>query len=263
MKCARGMLLGLVLFFLSTGNSFGDTIHLQPTDRVPSASGEVSVEHNGATMRLEVKADGMKPATLFGGDYNTYIVWAISNDGAAENIGELLLDGDEGRLRSSITSNAFTVIVTAEPHYLVSVPSSFVVLEEKSERRTPRYRTVRGMYYFERETLDDVKDAKGEVQTGVKQAFTAVRLAQRAGASTLAREAFAEAQRSLDETLSLSRERKDPHEIDAQARETIHLAVAAQNLAEGRAISAAVDTAGKAREGEAARLKSAARGARK
>jgi hypothetical protein len=80
-----------------------------------------------------------------------------------------------------------------------------------------------------------VKQARGKVHTEVRQAFTAVRLAQRAEAGRLAPEALQEAQRALDRTLDLWRRRVDHSEIAAQGRETVKLAVTAQQLAEDRA----------------------------
>jgi len=111
------------------------------------------------------------------------------------------------------------------------------VLENDSipQSRIIEQPVIEGLYNFARSTLDDVKGAKGKTHTEVKQAFTAVRLAQRAGAASLASQELAEAQRSLDQTLKLWRERNDRTEIAAQARETIRLAVAAQRLAHGRA----------------------------
>jgi hypothetical protein len=95
---------------------------------------------------------------------------------------------------------------------------------------------VEGFYNFARSNLDDVKEAKGEVHSEVKQAFTAVRLARRAGAATLAKDEFIVAQQSLKKTLTLWQARQERNEIAAQARETIRLAVAAQRLAEDRAL---------------------------
>src|SRR5207249_7056046 len=86
-------------------------------------------------------------------------------------------------LAASTDATSFAVLVTAEPHFLVSAPSAFVVLENRPARQAPgiRYQLLEGVYNFERSSLDDVKPAKGRVHTEVKQAFTAVRLAQRAG----------------------------------------------------------------------------------
>jgi hypothetical protein len=173
----------------------------------------------------------MKPAGLFGGDYNTYVLWAIGPDDRVENLGELILDADDGKLEASTDLQMFGVVLTAEPHYLVTIPSSFVVLETQSKDPTNvvRYEVVQKAYYFERSTLEGVKHAKGKVHTHVNQALIAVRLARRVGAAEF--EEFRSAERLLDKILDLLRREKSQGEIEELAREAVRLAVAAQNRA--------------------------------
>src|SRR6516165_1210435 len=102
-----------------------ERILLRSTDRLPEASGVVRVERRGGTTEIEVEIGSMKPASLFGGDYNTYVLWVVPSRGAAENLGEIPLDGDRGRLRASTKATAFAALVPAEPHYLVDTPSPF------------------------------------------------------------------------------------------------------------------------------------------
>jgi hypothetical protein len=195
------------------------------------------VERQGGTTEVEVELDSIKPASLFGGDYNTYVLWVVPPAGQAENLGEFVLDGSRSTLRARTTATSFAILVTAEPHFLVSAPSAFVVLEtpSKAEGRTVGLPLIEGVYNFDRSTLANVKEARGPVHSDVRQAFTAVRLAQRAGATHLASEELAQAQRALNETFDLLHQRKDRTEIAAQARKTIRLAVAAQRLAQDRA----------------------------
>ena len=218
-----------------------ERIHLRSTDRLPDAAGEVRVERKGGMTEIEVNLDSLKPALLFGGDYNTYVLWVVPPWGPVENRGEVQLEGNRGRLHASTEATSFALLITAEPHYLVTTPSAFVILEnERAQRgRMIRYQLLEGVYNFERSSLADVKEAKGEVHTDVKQAFTAVRLAQRADAARLAPKELADAQQALDQTLGLWRGRVNRAEIAAQARETIHLALAAQHLAEDRAFQGA------------------------
>jgi hypothetical protein len=215
-----------------------ERILLRSTDRLPEANGVIRVERRGGTTEIEVEIGSMEPASLFGGDYNTYVLWVVPSRGAAENLGEIPLDGDRGKLRASTTATAFAALVTAEPHYLVNTPSPFVVLQNKPDTNAPeiRYQVLEGVYNFERSTLADSKSAKGRVHTDVRQAFTAVRLAQRAGAPAAAREEFTRAEHALDQTLSLWHQHAAHNEIAAQARETVRLAVAAQRLATDRGL---------------------------
>ncbi len=222
-------------------------ISLRSTERLPEASGAVRMERKGGTTDVEVDIDSMKPASLFGGDYNTYVLWVVPPRGPAENHGEIVLNGSRGKARASTAATSFALLITAEPHYLVNSPSSFVILE--NERRVHvspiRYRVIEGVYNFERATLDNEKEARGVVHSEVRQAFTAVRLAQRAGAADVAGVEFHQAEQALNHTLVLWRQHVNRNEIAAQARETVRLAVAAQRLAMDHGLQAGrTDTEG-------------------
>jgi len=181
---------------------------------------------------IDVELRGIKPATLFGGDYNTYILWAASADDRIENLGEFELDGSQGSLHTSTSLGTFALLVTAEPHFLVERPSPFVVLlTTPSEGGVVRCRGQEGLYNFKRAELQGVKDASGPVFTAVKQAHTAVRLAQRAGARELAPSELIEAERSLDLTFARLHEGGNRNDIETLARNTVRLAVGARTLA--------------------------------
>jgi hypothetical protein len=257
MKFCGTALLGFLVCYITVGNAaagadatreasaitcfqgMSEKVPFRSTDRLPRASGEAKVERRGGTTDIEIRLDEMKPASLFGGDYNTYVLWVVSPSGRAENLGELALEGDRSTLHAVTDATTMAILVTAEPHYLVRAPSAFVVLESKgkSDARTStiEYPVLQGIYNFERSTLNDVKKATGTVHTSARQAFSAVRLARRAGAANVAMREFADAERALDETFSLLKRGINRSEIDAQARETVRLAVAAQRLAEDHA----------------------------
>jgi hypothetical protein len=219
---------------------------LRSTDRLPDAAGEARVERRGGMTEIEVHLDSLKPASLFGGDYNTYVLWIIPPRGPAENAGELQLDGNRSGLRASTKADTFALLITAEPHYLVSIPSPFVILKNISRpgAHLVPYQPIEGVYNFQRSSLADVKKARGEVHTDVRQAFTAVRLAQRAQAARYAPEALQEAQHALDQTFDLWRRRVNHSEIAARARATIRLALTAQHLAEARAFHVRLEVEG-------------------
>ena len=220
--------------------------HYTEDDLVLYHYGEGKSGREKTRREIEAHLDSLKPAALFGGDYNTYVLWIVPPRGPAENAGEFQLDGDRSSLHVSTAATTFALVVTAEPHYLVAAPSPFVILENVPQSGTARvgYEPVEGIYNFERSSLGDVKTARGKVHTEVRQAFTAVRLAQRAQAARLAPEELLEAQRALDRTLDLWRRRVDRSEIAAQARATVRLALAAQHLAEDRAFQARLEMEG-------------------
>jgi hypothetical protein len=213
-------------------------VPMRSTSRQPDASGSARLTRRSGTTEIDVRLQAMKPASLYGGDYSTYVLWIVPRSGAAKNLGEIALDGSHARLKSAADESLFGLMVTAEPHFLVSAPSSFVALAAEPGKRSGvvRQPLLEGRYEFERSTLDDVRRAGGNVHSDVRQAFTAVRLAQRAGAATLAPEEYARARRALEETFALRHEQADQTAAAAQARETVRLAVAAERIARERAL---------------------------
>jgi len=217
-------------------------LKLVPTDRIPAASGSVRVSGDAVDVRL----DGMKPALLFGGDYNTYILWVVSPDGETRNEGEFVIEGDRSRVLISTTLRTFGILVTAEPHYRVTAPSRFVVLQNEvhgEEFRKISYRTSETPYHYERDTLDDALAAKGKVRTDVHQALAAFRLAQRAHAEKYLGTEFEIIRQALDRTLRLAREKGTAEEIRVAARETVELASAAERLLREGALARQADAA--------------------
>lgn len=105
-------------------------IDFKGTPLMPDAHGEATVENRrGATM-IDAHFDHVAPPTRFGSQYLTYVVWAITPDGRAQSVGELVLNGsDKGHLQASTPFQAFALIVTAEPYFSVSQPSDVVVME--------------------------------------------------------------------------------------------------------------------------------------
>ena len=88
--------------------------------------GLVDVEINGSAVR------GLRSAHTFGKDFLTYVVWAVSTDGKASNLGELAFSGNRASNTKLTTPlQTFWLMVTAEPNYAVIDPSRSVVMYSK------------------------------------------------------------------------------------------------------------------------------------
>jgi len=100
------------------------------TDLMPSANGEAKVNSRRGSIEIDAEFGDLQIPTTFGNEYLTYVLWAISPEGRAVNLGEVLV-GDNHRSKLRVTSDlqAFALIVTAEPYYAVRQPSNLVVLE--------------------------------------------------------------------------------------------------------------------------------------
>lgn len=88
------------------------SIELRGTSRLLDANGEAKVERKRGATEVEIELDEMKPAHLFGGDYNTYVLWAVSPQGQADNLGEFLLAGNRSKLNVTTPLESFGLIVT-------------------------------------------------------------------------------------------------------------------------------------------------------
>ncbi|MEO6120469.1 MAG: OmpA family protein [Terriglobales bacterium] len=104
-------------------------VDFKGTDLMSKASGEAKVESKQGYIEIEVEFDELSKATGYGNEYLTYVLWAITPEGRAVNLGELLLNGNRGKLNVTTDLQAFALLVTAEPYYAVREPSNVVVLE--------------------------------------------------------------------------------------------------------------------------------------
>src|SRR6202022_2607705 len=97
---------------------------------MPQARCQAKVESKKGYIEIEVEFANLQKPTIFGNEYLTYILWAISPEGRAVNLGEVLV-GDNSRSKLDVTTDlqAFALVVTAEPYYAVRQPSNLVVLE--------------------------------------------------------------------------------------------------------------------------------------
>ncbi|MBV9300754.1 MAG: DUF4398 and OmpA-like domain-containing protein [Acidobacteriaceae bacterium] len=105
-------------------------IDFRGTSIAPTAKGTAEV--NGRLGRTEAKIDvkDLPSPTNFGSEFLTYVLWAITPDGHAANLGEVVLDSG-GKFSGSFTTElqSFGLIITAEPYFAVNQPSDVVVME--------------------------------------------------------------------------------------------------------------------------------------
>jgi outer membrane protein OmpA-like peptidoglycan-associated protein len=192
----------------------GDTrINFEGTALLPDAKGWAEVEGERGYIKIDARFEDLEPAGRFGREYLTYVLWAITPEGRATNLGELQVNGDDGRLEVTTELQSFALIVTAEPYFAVSQPSDVVVIEN-AVRRTGfeatqgRVETVqasyellkRGTYLMNRDPstvkLDTPKPGE---RSDLAQARNAVELARLAGADRYAADTYQKAVNLLAE----------------------------------------------------------------
>jgi outer membrane protein OmpA-like peptidoglycan-associated protein len=107
-------------------------VDFEGTGLMPGANGEAKVNSKRGAIEIEAEFGNLANPTTFGNEYLTYVLWAISPEGRAVNLGEVLV-GENHRSKVLVTTDlqAFALIVTAEPYYAVRQPSNVVVLENE------------------------------------------------------------------------------------------------------------------------------------
>jgi len=204
------------------------------TDLMPGANGQAKVESKKGYIEIEVEFGNLQKPTTFGNEYLTYILWAISPEGRAVNLGEVLV-GDNHRSKLDVTTDlqAFALVVTAEPYYAVRQPSNLVVLENIVREDTKGTTEAMNTNY-------ELLERGGYIPTGYKfdpvvlntklpleffEARNALRIAQSEGAETYANDSYQHAVQLMDKTDQYATSSHiDRKSLIAVARETVQTA---------------------------------------
>jgi Outer membrane protein and related peptidoglycan-associated (lipo)proteins len=211
------------------------------TDLMPSANGQAKVESKRGSIEIEVEFGNLQKPTTFGNEYLTYILWAISPEGRASNLGEVLVGGNR-RSKLDVTTDlqSFAMIVTAEPYYAVRQPSNVVVLENvvrtdtkgTTEAVNAKYELMeRGGYIPTGYKFDPVVlDAK--VPLEFLEARNAVRIAQSEGAEKYAADSYQHAVQLMNTADGYATEKPTPRkQLIATSREVVQTAEDARAIA--------------------------------
>jgi len=80
-----------------------------------AARGEAKVESKQGYMEVEVEFDNLQSATRFGPEFLTYVMWAITPEGRATNMGEVILNGTKSKLDVTTELQAFRLSAEGSP----------------------------------------------------------------------------------------------------------------------------------------------------
>jgi hypothetical protein len=216
-------------------------IDFSGTDLMAAAQGEARVESKRGALQIKAEFSGLEKPTTFGNEYLTYVLWAISPEGRAMNIGEVLV-GENHRSKLDVTTDlqAFAMIVTAEPYYAVRRPSNVVVLENvirpdtvgASEVVDAKFELIdRGGYIPTGYNFDPVV-LSARLPLEFYEARNAVRIARSAGAETYATTSYENAVAQLKVVDDLAAMRHvEAKELIAKSREVVQTADDAREIA--------------------------------
>jgi outer membrane protein OmpA-like peptidoglycan-associated protein len=175
-------------------------VDLRGTPIAPEATGHVDVNSRPGYIEAKATMDHLQPAQRYGPEYLTYVLWAITPEGRAKNLGEVVLEDTKSHLDVTTDLQAFALIVTAEPYFGVTQPSDVVVMENivrddtlgKVETTSVKFDLLkRGVY-----TMYVAPGKFRSVETGKKiplqllEAENAVQIAQYSNADRYAKDVF-------------------------------------------------------------------------
>jgi outer membrane protein OmpA-like peptidoglycan-associated protein len=211
------------------------------TDLMPSANGEAKVNSKRGSIEIDAEFGDLRKPTTFGNEYLTYVLWAISPEGRALNLGEVLV-GDNHRSKIRVTTDlqAFALIVTAEPYYAVRQPSNVVVLENVVRDTTKGTTEAVNAKY-------ELMERGGYIPTGYKfdpvilnarlpleffEARNALRIAQSEGAEQYASDSYQHAVQLMNNADEYAtRKHIDTKPLIAVSREAVQTSEDAREIA--------------------------------
>jgi len=209
------------------------------TDLMATASGTARVETKSNRIEIDARFVGLEDSTRFGLEYLTYVLWAVSPQGRAVNLGELVVKNRSANLKAVVDMQTFGMIVTAEPYYAVTQPGDEVVLENavpeslSSERVDAKYALIsRGSYASANTKIDNaIFGVDRKAPPELFEARNAVRIARNALADTYAASTMARAKEQLKQADDAYASRRDKKTVTTAARNAVETAEEARVLA--------------------------------
>jgi outer membrane protein OmpA-like peptidoglycan-associated protein len=213
----------------------GDTkIDFDGTPLMPMAHGSAIVSGEKGYMHIDARFDKLAPPTQFGREYLTYVLWAVTPEGRATNLGEVQRDDQDARVKVTTELQAFGLILTAEPYFAVTQPSDVVVMENvlrdntkgRAETIQAKYELLkRGSYLMNQDAGRlRIKPLEPGAPLDLAEARNAVELARLAGADRYAADTFGKASALLNDAEVAREKRRNRNDIMQPARQAAQTA---------------------------------------
>lgn len=210
-------------------------VDFRGTALMPQAKGTAKVESKQGYLEVDANFENVQPAYHFGSEYMTYVLWAITPEGRAKNLGEVLLESGRSKLDVTTDMQAFGLIVTAEPYYAVTQPSDVVVMENFIRTDTKGQWEVvdakydllpRGQYRYDAHLWErqGAPLNTATIPLELYEARNAITIAESAGADRYAQDTMAKARDSM--------QRADAYQARKERKPAIMMARDAAQTAE-------------------------------
>jgi len=217
------------------------TVDFKGTSLMPAITGKAKVDGKEGRLAIDVELNHMDRPARLGGQYLTYVLWAVTPEGRAMNLGEIL-PGDNGKSRMNVTTDlqAFGLIVTAEPYFSVTHPSNEVVAENVILQNTKgfeetidaKFDVLEGAQYTVDVPAEQLPSAQAQpnVPLDLLEARDAVMIAKAAGAQQYAADSIAKAEDMLQRAEDYYQRKQGRTPIGTAARGATQMAEDARVL---------------------------------
>jgi outer membrane protein OmpA-like peptidoglycan-associated protein len=180
------------------------TVTMTGTALAPHVRGKADVEFKRGRTNVRLEMDSFANPQTLGGFYTAYVLWAVAPEGQTENLMELPIQKNF-KIESTTKFQTFGLLITAEPHARVELPSSMIVAENTLRRGTEGLITTSQLDYSgDPGTLyllfaPDTPSGKADYTTPllILGARRSVEIAERADAKKYAAPEFREAEQKL------------------------------------------------------------------
>jgi outer membrane protein OmpA-like peptidoglycan-associated protein len=235
-------------------------VNFKGTDLEPDVEGHAKVEGKAGRMAIHVEVAHLVPANRFGGQFLTYVLWAITPEGRAVNLGEVLPGKDNKEKNLDVTTDlqAFGLIITAEPYYAVTHPSDKIVAENIVKGGTKgfqepidaKFDVLEGGQYTIDVPADRLPSSAANINAPLEllEARNAVVIAKASGAQQYAPDTLTKAEDMLQRAEDYYQRKQGRTPIGTAARGATQMAEDARVLTLRRAEQARIDADRRAHE---------------
>jgi outer membrane protein OmpA-like peptidoglycan-associated protein len=220
-------------------NGGSTTVDLHGTGLMPSASGQAKVDPKPGITKVEVQVQGLTSPTQFGAEFLTCVLWAVSPEGHAVNLGEVLFNSNgQGQLKTTTQLASFSLFVSAEPYFAVRQPSEMLILENAARPNTKGriflvqdYKLMKRSQYQKLGNPLALSPDLKNVPLEMYEARNAVDIARSRGADKYAPEIFSKADAGLKQAENALASRANKKDIVSLARQAAQFSEDARALA--------------------------------
>lgn len=209
------------------------------TSRAPKGRLMAEVLYRNGQAEIDLTFEGLKSPVLFGGDVNAYVLWAVTRDGGAENLGEVWDAKGKGSNSYSTGKKVFALMVTAESTYLAVKPSELAMFlslapADKRFKSTPfTFSDFAPAPAHDLETIADY-EYSGKTPLEVLQAERVYDLAERSQGAVYAPDIMRDAKLTLAQARALSLSKSNRKGMVDYARRCVALSTDAMRTAQRR-----------------------------